>query len=166
MTLAECTAMLTPVALALRAEFDLPTFKAYHRVLEKIPVSLAEDALQQLVNEGAEFMPTAPKILHAAERIRRQIVALLPWHPCAECEDFPGYRKVLAEGTRQETRAKCPCKARHRDNLQAQGILEPYATLPSETGAGDDRVYPSVDQLPARLREQVTAGASNLRLMK
>lgn len=166
MTLQECTAMLTPVALALRAELDGPTFRAYHRILEKVPVSLGVDALQQLVDEGAEFLPTAPKILHAAERIRRQMVALLPWTPCVECADFPGYRKVLVDGNVQETRAKCPCKSRHREVLEGQGLLEPYATLPSETGAGDERVYPSVDQLPTRLRAQVTAGAAGLRLMK
>lgn len=159
MTLQECTAMLTPVALAMRADFDAPTFRAYHRVLKDVPAHLAEDAIQAIVTAGAEFMPTAPKILQAAERLRRQLIAALPWSPCADCEDFPGFRKVMVEGSSQETRQKCPCKARHRSMLQERGLLEAFAELPAENGAGDVREYPTADQLPPGLREQLTAVA-------
>lgn len=160
MTVEECTAMLVPIALALRADMDAPTYRAYHRILKDVQVDIATQALERLMNEGAEFMPTAPKILHASEKVRRQIVAARPWLPCAECEDFPGYRKVLVEGVQQETRAKCPCKARHNALLAEQGLLEPFAALPAEVGAGDEQVYPTVDQLPATLRAQVEQGAA------
>lgn len=160
MTLDECTVLLTPFVLACRVDFDVPTFKAYHRILKDVPATVAEAALEQLSRAGSAFMPSAPEILIASERQRRQQLALHPWSPCAECEDFPGYRKVLTMAGQQETREKCPCKARHRAWLEDHGLAQALADLPGESGAGDEKVYPTVAQLPEGVRAPLLAIAS------
>lgn len=159
MTLSECTALLTPLALGLRVQMDVPTFRAYHRILKAVPPGLMAAALEALVLEGITFMPTAPEILLASERARRRQLALHVYAGCADCEDQRGYRTLVGtEG--QKTVERCPCKARHQVQLEARGLLTALATLPNETGAGDEAVYPTVEQLPAPLQARVQQIAS------
>ncbi len=157
MTLPECVALLTPLALAMRVEFDQPTFRAYHRLLEKVPVRLAELALEQMVREGMRFMPRAPEIANGAEKVRRQQLALHPHEECAECEGQKGWRTVLVAGVSKLE--KCPCKARHQEKLAGLGLLEPIAYLPGEAPAEGDPVYPTLEQLPAGVRQQLESVA-------
>lgn len=164
MTFEEMLAVVIPVALAMRAEFDGPTQRAYYRVLRDVAPGLLESALEGLGPSGATFLWTAPEMLHACERRRRQMLALHPWEPCAECEDFPGYRKVMTGGVQQETREKCPCKARHKARLAEYGLATPLAELPAEAWAGDEKVYPTVDKLPETLRKQVEQVAARKQL--
>lgn len=160
MTLEECTALLTPFALAMRADMDQPTFRAYHRMLQDVPLALAEPALEALSRTGLTFFPTAPEIQAAAERYRRQQLALNPWTGCADCEDQRGYQTVLTDGG-QKTVSPCPCKARHQSRLAERGLLEPLALLPGEGGALDPTTYPDIQQLPAVHQQRLTQIASS-----
>lgn len=159
MTLAECTAILAPFAVACRADFDEPTFKAYHRVLQHVPSTLLEAALEGLMKDGVRFFPTAPELLTASEKARRQQLALDPWMPCCECEDTPRWRALTyPDGVRME---HCPCVARHRAMQAEKGLSEPIAALLGEVGAADsEQVYPTIDQLPAGTQTRVKAIAA------
>ena len=159
MTLDETRALLIPLALAVRADFDGPTQRAYHRQLEAVPTGLAQAAVADLEQTGLRFMPTALEIKHAAERKRRQLVAANPYTGCADCEDQRGYRTVLGRGG-QKVVEPCPCKARWLEQLGSAGIREPLGALPSEDGAGGDQVYPTLEQLPAPLRTQIQQAAN------
>lgn len=164
MTLEECTALLTPLALALRADMDGPTFRAYARVLKDVPVALADRALTDLSVSGLRFMPSAPEILTASEQVRRRLLALNPWDGCAECEEQRGFRTIIGEGG-QPTVEPCPCKARHLEKLGRMGLREPIALLPGEASTTEEQVYPTLEQLPAPLRKQIAdiAGRKVLR---
>lgn len=154
MTLEECTELLTPLAIAMRVQLDVPTFRAYHGVLKDVPLGVAADAMNVLTREGLRFFPGAPEILLASETARRRLLAAHPWDGCIECEDQRGYRTLIG-ASGQKTVQPCPCKARHQAMLESRGLLTPIALLPGEAGAGDERVYPTLEQLPAPLRAQV-----------
>lgn len=164
MTLQECTALLTPFALALRADVDDPTFRAYHRVLEDVPAALLEAAL---VTESRKpelrFLPTAPQLLGACELARRRILALHPWSACSECEDSPRFRPVLVEGKAYVQ--KCPCVDRHRQRLAFMGVGDPICALPSTASEGPaEQDYPTREQLPADMRDRLDTVVSQRRM--
>jgi hypothetical protein len=106
MTFEEVRAVIIPVALAMRAEFDGPTQRAYARVLKDVPPGICEKSLELLIDEGARFLPGAPDILQASERVRRALLATRPWVPCVDCEDWPGMRKVLSADGRTARRGR------------------------------------------------------------
>lgn len=162
MTLEECVALLTPIALAYRADMDGPTFRAYHRVLKDVPVALAVAALEALESNGSPFMPNAPMILAASETSRRQLLAAHPYDGCADCEGQRGYRTVITAG-RQNTVERCPCRARHEAKLASLGLREPLALLPGESGPEGETAYPTLEQLPANLRARIESVASQKR---
>ena len=61
MTLQECTALLTPLALALRTPMDGPTFRAYHRALKDVPVRLLQAAIDHAEKRPRDaYQPTFP----------------------------------------------------------------------------------------------------------
>lgn len=155
MTLEETVALLTPLALALRAEVDAPTFRAYHKHLKDVPMALADAALTDLSDGGLRFMPTAPEIKQAAERKRRQLLAANPYEGCVECEGQRGFRTVLIEGG-QKTVEPCPCRHRHMVRLERLGIGEVLSDLPGEAGVGEnERVYPAFEELPPKVQAQI-----------
>jgi hypothetical protein len=155
MTLQECTALLTPLALAMRADVDDPTFRAYHRILKDVPATLAQAALDDLTTNGMRFMPSAPEILNGAEKARRRLLALNPYEGCAECEFQRGFRNVLTPAG-QKTVEACPCKARHLEKLDRMGLRNGIAMLPGESGVGEsEQVFPTVEQLPAAMRQKL-----------
>ena len=159
MTLEECTDLLTPLALATRAQMDVPTYMAYHAMLRDVPLELGVLALEDLRTRGElEFFPSAPKIQCAAERMRRQQLALHPWSPCVECEEQGGWRPVIRDGV--ERMERCPCRARYQQSLKDRGLFEPIVVLPGEAGAGDEQVYPRLEQLPAKLQKQIARAAA------
>jgi hypothetical protein len=123
MTLEECTDLLTPLALAMRADLDEPTFIAYGRMLAHVPVELAAAGLEELRATGLRFFPGAPEIQLAAERARRRQLALHPWEPCCDCEETPRWRLVMVAGVKWFDR--CPCIARHQAQLASLGLLAP-----------------------------------------
>lgn len=154
MTLEECTSLLAPLALALQKPMDGPTFRAYHRILKDVPAELANHALTEIVASGLVFMPSAPEILIASEKARRRLLAQYPYTGCAECEEQRGYRSVLGDGG-QPTVEPCPCKNRWLERLGRMGVREPLALLPGEASTTEEQVYPTFDQLPAGVRQQI-----------
>lgn len=156
MTLEECTDLLTPLALATRAQMDVPTYMAYHAMLKDIPAELGVLALEDLRTRGElEFFPSAPKIQSAAERMRRQQLALHPWSPCVDCEDQPGWRSITDRDGDSRLK-RCPCRARYQQSLKTRGLLEAIAVLPGEAGVGEnEQIYPRLEQLPAKLQKQI-----------
>lgn len=159
MTFEETKALVVPLALALHAEFDGPTQRAYHRILKDVPVGLAQAGIAALEQTPLRFLPTATEIQAAAERARRQLVALHPYEGCVECEHQRGFRTVITESG-QKTVEPCPCKARHQARLHALSLAAPLAQLPGEAGAGDEATYPTVEQLPAPLQARLHAVTS------
>lgn len=128
MTLSECVALLTPLALACRAEMDGPSFRAYHRVLITAPARLVDAGIERLIQTGLRYgMPSAPQILAASEDARKAYIAAHPWVACRECAEVdPGWRAVLIDDvTRLE---RCPCKERYAATLARLGVThEPLA---------------------------------------
>jgi hypothetical protein len=158
-TLEEVVEVITPMALALRVQLDVPTFRAYHLYLKDVPVGVAALALENLSRTGLTFMPTAPEIRSASEKARRQQLALNPWSACAECESQAGWR-TITDG-RGDTRVeRCPCKKRHQERIAGLGLLDAIAALPGEAEKESEQVFPTVQQLPEHLRKQVTAAAA------
>ena len=155
----EFVEILEPLVLAMRAEFDQPTWTAYFRALEDVPAGVLSVAVQSLLREPLEFFPKAGELRATAERQRRVLLAAYPYDGCAECEDQRGFRTVITDGG-QKTVTACPCKERHRSMLARMGVVEPLAALPGESGAGDDRTYPTLEQLPAAVRTQLLDVAS------
>lgn len=151
----EFVAAFEPLVLALRADFDKPSWTVYFRVMQKVPASLLEAAVEQYFADGITFLPTAPELLAACETARRRMLALHPYDGCAECEDQRGYRTVIGESG-QKTVERCPCKARHLDKLARMGLGEPLAALIGEVSRESEQVYPTREQLPAPIRERLT----------
>jgi hypothetical protein len=156
-TLKECVALLTPLALAMRVDLDQPTFRAYHALLKDIPIILGQAALEDLSSSGLTFFPTAPEIQRASEKARRRLVALHPYEGCIDCEGQIGFRPVLKDGRPTNTVVPCECKARHQMRLSEIGVLEPVSQLPGETEPQTETSYPTMAQIPAPIRQRLTA---------
>lgn len=154
MTREEFRAVLSPLVLAMRAEFDAPTWTAYYQALEDVPVGVLQLSVQTLMREPLAFFPKAGEFRAMAEKQRRVLLAAYPYDGCVECEGQRGFRTVLGtEG--QKTVEACPCKARHRQHLERLGLAAPLVALPNEAGVGDVAEYPSLEQLPATVRQQL-----------
>jgi len=170
MTVEECTAILAPVALALRADVDAPTFRAYARALENVPAGLLEAAAGSLLQRAdVKFFPTAPEWRGFCEQERRRLLALHAYDGCAECEGSKGWRAVQAE--RGPAVEKCPCRQRHADKLERLGLTTaPLAQLPAATEPeADYHDEPETfDALPVDVRGRLgsIASAHSLRRVK
>lgn len=156
MTVEECTEILAPFVLALRADFDEPTFRAYHRFLKDVPAALLIAALEAEQDRGdLRFMPNAPELRAKCELQRRALLALQPWTPCVDCADSPRWRPVLVDGIPRVER--CPCVERHRLWLADKGIAEPICALPGTASEGPaEQDYPTRAQLPATLQARLS----------
>lgn len=154
MTLSECTDLLTPIALAMRASMDVPTYLAYHAMLKDVPQELAALGLELWREAGPRFFPTAPEIQSFAEKARRQQLALRPWEPCGLCiESQPGWRSVVTDGV--ERLKRCPCRHEHARLLASRGLLHPIAVMSTADALEAGDIYPTIDQLPAKLRKEI-----------
>lgn len=155
MTRDDFKVILEPLVLAMRVDFDVPTWIAYFRALEDVPAALLAHTVDALMREPLEFFPSAPKLRTAAERQRRVLLAAHPYDGCCECEDQRGWRAVLHDGAPKVER--CPCVARHQDKLLRMGLAEPITQLPGEETRENEAVYPTLAQLPGPVRQQLTA---------
>ena len=135
------------------------TQRAYHRLLKDVPAPLLVAGVDAFLETGPRFMPTAPELQVAAEKARRALLAAHPYDGCVECEGQRGFRTVIAEGG-QPVVSPCPCKARHQQKLARLGLDKPAAVLPNEAGAGDEAVYPTLEQLPERIQARLRAVAA------
>lgn len=137
MTLKECSAILSPLALALRAEMDAPTYRAYHRALDDVPVPLLEAAVVAAMRLNSPFMPKPGELRALAETRRRELMAAHPYERCAEC-NFTGTVR-LKPANRDlglpPLYGKCRCWNRYQARLEQLGIgTEPLA-LPAGSEA-------------------------------
>ena len=117
-----------PLAVQLGAEWDAPTWRLYHRAVEKIPLALYAAAIQA-ATETRTKMPSAAQLRELAEAQRQQILAAHPYTGCIECEDQRGWRTVThPDGARVE---RCPCFRRHQDRLATLGVGPAPLALPA-----------------------------------
>lgn len=130
MTLKECTAVLMPLALALRADMDAPTFRAYHRSLEEIPLALLEAAVVKAMQRPSPFMPKPGELRALAEERRKELIAAHPYERCAECNHTGIVRLERADpwAGKPPKYGKCKCWERYQTRLGLLGIgTEPLA---------------------------------------
>ena len=127
MTLQECTALLAPLALALRADMDDPTFRAYHRALSDVPVNLLQAAVDHAMRSNSAFLPRPGELRALAERARLELSFRLKFEGCAQCHGT-GWEQVLINGVPRAQR--CQCWKAHQSRLEREGVtLQPVAQL-------------------------------------
>jgi hypothetical protein len=149
----EFVAILSPLVLGMRADFDQPTWSAYFAALRDVHPALLEHAVAGLLREAREFFPKVGELRAACERARRQQLALNPHEACVECEHSRGWRSVrVGEDSRVE---RCPCVSLHQEKLKGLGLLEAVAALPGEVERESEQVYPTLEQLPADVRQRL-----------
>lgn len=128
MTLKECTALLTPLALALRVDMDGPTYRAYHRSLEQVPAHLLQSAVDAAMR-SATFMPKPGELIALAEERRKEIMAAHPYERCNACQ---GFGKVkIADGSIPPKYRNCDCYTTYQKRLDALGISDQPLALPA-----------------------------------
>jgi hypothetical protein len=136
-TLAECTALLAPVAVTLGVQVDAPTFRAYHRALADVPLPLLQaacEAAQRAPREPYEpRWPTAPTFRRLAEQARQAWLAARPWEPCEACAESPRFVETLVDGVPRLSR--CPCWTAHQRLIDAAGIQTQIALPPAREEA-------------------------------
>lgn len=152
MTFEDFRALAAPLAVQLGAEWDLPTWRLYHQAVASVPPMLLELAFQMAAETRTKY-PSAAQLREIAESMRRKALALYPWSPCCECEDSPRWRKILVEGI--ERVEVCPCVRRHTMRLAEMGLGTPIAELPGEDSPQSERLYPTLEQLPADIRARL-----------
>lgn len=131
---AEFRTVLEPLVLALRADFDLPTWTVYFRALEDVPLPLLMGAIDRAA-KTATFMPKPGELRAFAEGERQALIKAHPWTPCCECEDHPRFQKQLVDGV--ERLARCPCLARHQAKLAELGVGSTPLALPPAREVAD-----------------------------
>lgn len=150
-------ATLTPLLLAMRTEFDQPSWTVYFKALGDVPAPLLEATVDAMLREPREFFPKVGELRARAERERRVLLLAHPHEACCECEDSKGWRTVLVEGVSRMQR--CPCVARHQERLASLGLAAPLAQLAGESVSEGEQVYPTLEQLPANVRQQLVGVA-------
>lgn len=135
MTVQECTAVLAEAALALRADVDEPTFRAYHRVLKDVPAKLLQAAIDAALAEpDLKFFPSAPDWKGRCEIQRRRMLALHPYEPCAKCNGI-GQVRTSPVGLVPIRYGPCPCRLAYEARIERLGLFaKPIAALPPADG--------------------------------
>jgi hypothetical protein len=128
MTQKECTALLVPLALAMQAEFDGPTQRAYFRALEDVPARLLTAAVERVGRSGARFFPKATELRQFAEDARKSLIASVKYEPCAQCNET-GWETVLVENDQPRVR-RCACWKRHQEKVAQLGVGHQPVALP------------------------------------
>jgi hypothetical protein len=140
MTWDEFKAQTMPLAVQLGTQWDLPTWKLYHRAVQDIsmPVFLATiDRISREWRSGS--FPQSGKFREFAEAARKALIAAHPWEPCASCEDQPGWVELTTDGIKRLTR--CGCVRAHRAKLDGLGVTKEPLSLPPArdfTAVGED----------------------------
>lgn len=132
MTREEFVSTLSPLVLAMRADFDKPTWTAYYQALENIPAPLFREAVATAMQQDREFFPKANELRALAERARQTVLATHPYDGCWECEHSKGWRPILVNSVPRVER--CPCFERHRLTLAALGVVTNPLALPVAKG--------------------------------
>lgn len=128
LTLDDCTRLLGPLALTLRAALDLGQFRAYHRALKHVPLPLLQRAVDAAAT-ACDFFPKPVELLRLAERERSALLTAHPFTACAACERSPGWRPQIVDGV--ERLARCDCYRAWQRQL-------------ADLGAGVERLVPAL----------------------
>lgn len=157
MTLDELKAILLPFALGLRADFDPPTQRAYHRVLSDVSPALLQAAVDDANHEpDLRFMPTAPEMRGRCEKARAALLQANRYEGCVDCEHSPGWLMVVGENAVR----RCPCLSRHRERLERMGIAVPLAKqTPRHEDADPERPL-MLDDAPPAMSDRIRALAA------
>lgn len=115
MTVEEFTLVLSPLAVALRAEVDEPTFRTYHRAFPDLTIPWLQAIVETALQSDRQFFPTVPELRQLALKCRQALEVAHPWDGCADCDMQKGWRTVLIDGSTRVER--CPCKARHTERI-------------------------------------------------
>ena len=128
MTLPECTGLLAPLAVTLRADLDGPTFRAYHRALEDVPTRLLAAAVERAAKSD-RFMPKPGELRAYAEDARKVLLAAHPFEClCGNCS-VQGFVERELDGVRRMVRGSC--WRAHQDKLSAIGVGAAPLALPA-----------------------------------
>ena len=159
-------AIVAPLARALRTDMDAPSWTAYYRALGDVPPGVLAPVVDRLLREPLRFFPKAGELRAACEVHRRALLAEHPYEGCVDCEHSRGWCEIAIGTSGQTTVVPCPCRQRYREQLDALGLGGPLAQLPAAGADDDDEAeYPTVDQLPAALRDQLR-GTSDRKAMR
>ena len=126
----EFVAILSPLVVTMRAQFDQPTWTAYYRALEDVPAALLASAVVR-ATKSATFMPKPGELRQFAEDARKALVASVKFDPseCAQC-DGTGWETVTEHDVKRVQR--CGCWTRYQQHVAALGCgSEPLALPPS-----------------------------------
>lgn len=148
MTLDEMRAVLIPFALAIRADFDGPTQRAYLRVLKDVPAALLQSAVTVAEREAdMKFLPSAPEWLGRCETERRRLMALQPYEPCTRCNGV-GNVRLSAPGEFPKRYGRCQCWTSYLERMEALGVpQEPLAALPAAREEPETFASPDIDHV-------------------
>jgi hypothetical protein len=118
-----------PVAVQLGTEYDLPTWRAFHRTVKDVPLVLYLGALETVAKTRTKF-PAASQVLQMAEARRLELMSAHPYERCSDCHGF-GQIRV---GTDLPPRyVRCRCWDRYQAKLTSLGIgTEPLALPPAQ----------------------------------
>ena len=120
----EFVAILSPLVVMMRAQFDQPMWTAYYRALEDVPAQLLLAAVERAQRTPREpyqpAFPTPPMLRQWAEQARKALIASLPYDPsaCAQC-DGTGWETRTEGGVPRVTR--CGCWRRFQSRIQELG---------------------------------------------
>jgi hypothetical protein len=128
---AEFKAMLDPLVLALRADFDLPTWTVYFRALEDVSPGLLAAAVAQAART-ATFMPKPGELRTLCEKARQELLQAHPYTGCIDCEDSRGFQTITRQGV--SFVQPCPCRERYRAKLAQMGVSATPLALPAARG--------------------------------
>lgn len=140
MTLQECTALLAPLGVALGVAIDDPTYRAYHRCLQDVPLPLLQRACDVAITRPrghyeARF-PTPMMLRQWAEEARQVWLKQFPWSACEVCAENSGFVEVLDEhGVTRLTR--CSCWREHQTRLAQSGMATVLALPPAESDSAE-----------------------------
>lgn len=104
MTFPEFRSLVAPLAVQLRAEYDLPTWKLYHQAVEDVPVVILVPAVQRAARERTKF-PSAAELRRLAEVERQRMLLGRTFTPCEDCT--LGWKDIEVDGVKRVTRCGC-----------------------------------------------------------
>lgn len=128
MTFDEFKKLITPLAVQLGAEYDLPTWRLFHRSVQEIPIPLFAAAIEE-AGKTRSKMPSAAQLRDLAEASRQALIAAHPYDGCIDCEDSKGWLTVTVDGVQRMQR--CPCRHRYQARLEGLGVTCQPLSLPA-----------------------------------
>lgn len=116
-----------PLAVQLGAEWDVPTWKLYHRAVKEIPLSFYVAALQKAA-ESRSKMPSAAQMREFAEAERKAILTTHTFVACEQCNGT-GWATVTTNG--EQWVSRCQCWKAHQAKLAEFGVTSKPLALPA-----------------------------------